>query len=202
MIFWKHEAQNIIKCSKKNRVSPSLQKTHFQKHHKENKLNYTQPFKQSIFVDISNSNVASFDDVLYFAEKFKLDYDLSTVNAFSGKFLDCKKLNDHNIPNSVLQNACYYYDEKTKYYRVDILEKYKNEMKDYIGKYQFDLLFKVQKLVLVLPQLNISEERVFTMLKKNKIPFREMVGFSTSGSILTVKLAKQGAAKFKPDKLT
>ena len=73
-------------------------------------------------------------------------------------------------------------------------------MKDWIGKNQFDLLLKVSKLVLVLPHSNESEERVFTMVKKNKTPFRTSMGFNTFGYILTVKLANQNATKFIPDK--
>ena len=67
-------------------------------------------------------------------------------------------------------------------------------MKDCIGKYQFDFLFKVAKLVLVLPHSNALEERVFSMVKNNKTPFIASMGFNTLGSILTVKLANPNAA--------
>ena len=133
-------------------------------------------------------------------EKFKLDYDLAKVNALSQQFFNYQMLSDHDIPNSVCQNACNYYDEKNKFYRVDILWGYIGEMKDCIGKYQFDLLFKVTKLVLVLPHSNASEKRMFSMVKKNKTPFRASMGFNTLGFILAVKLANPNATKFKPDK--
>ena len=74
-------------------------------------------------------------------------------------------------------------------------------MKNCIGKYQFDLLFKLAKLVLVLCHSNASEERVFSMVKKNKTPFRASMGFNTFGPILIVKLANSNATKcYKPDK--
>ena len=73
-------------------------------------------------------------------------------------------------------------------------------MKDYIGKHRFDILFKVIKLVLVLPHSNASEERVFSIVRKNKTTFRASMGFNTLGSILTVKLGNLNATKFKPDK--
>ena len=41
-------------------------------------------------------------------------------------------------------------------------------MKNFIGKYQIDLLLKVAKLVLVLLHSNASEERVFSMVKKGQ----------------------------------
>ena len=73
-------------------------------------------------------------------------------------------------------------------------------MKDCIGKHRFDILFKVIKLVLVLPHSNASEERVFSIARKNKTTFRAGMGFNTLGSILTVKLANPNATKFKSDK--
>ena len=68
----------------------------------------------SAFVFMSKGDVASFDDVLYFVAKLKLNYDLAKLNALSEQFLDYQMLNDHDLPNSVWQNACYYYDEKSK----------------------------------------------------------------------------------------
>ena len=91
-------------------------------------------------------------------------------------------------------------DDRNKYYRGDILWGYISQMKDCIGKHRFDILFKVVKLVLVLPHSNASEERVFSIVRKNKTKFRASMGFSTLGSILTVKLANPIATKFKSDK--
>ena len=73
-------------------------------------------------------------------------------------------------------------------------------MKDCIGKHRFDILFKVIKLVLVLPHSNASEKRLFRIFRKNKTKFRASMGFNTLGSILTVKLGNLSATKFKPDK--
>ena len=130
-------------------------------------------FNHSVFVDISKRDVTSFDDVLYFVEKFKFDYDPAKLNALSEHFLDYKMLNDHDISNAVRQNGCNYYNEKNKYYKVDILWGYFGEMK---------------------------ETRVFSIVKKNKTPFRTSMGFNTLGSILTKKLANPNATIFKPDK--
>ena len=54
--------------------------------------------------------------------------------------------------------------------------------------------------LLALPHSNASEERVFSVVKKNKTPFRASMGFNTLGFILTVKLANPNATKFKPEK--
>ena len=100
------------------------------------------------------------------------------MNALSEQFLDYQMLNDHDIPDSIWQNACNYYDEKTKYYSVDISWGYIGKMKDCIGRIG----------------------RVFSMVKKNETPFRASMSFNTLGFILTVKLANPNATKFKPEK--
>ena len=87
-----------------------------------------------------------------------------------------------------------------KYYRVNILWGYISQMKDCIEKHRFDILFKVVKLVLVLPHSNASEERVFSIVRKNKTTFLASMEFNNLGSILTVKLANPNATKFKLDK--
>ena len=69
-----------------------------------------------------------------------------------------------------------------------------------IGKHRFDILFKVFKLVLVLPHSNASEKGVFRIVRKNKTTFPAIMGFNTLGSRLTVKLANPNARKFKPEK--
>ena len=106
-----------------------------------------------------------------------MNYDPAKVNALSEQFLDYQMLNDHDIPDSIWQNACNY-DEKIKYYSIDISRGYIGQMKDCIGKIG----------------------RVFSMVKKNETPFRPSMGFNTLGFILTVKLANPNATKFKPEK--
>ena len=60
-------------------------------------------------------------------------------------------------------------------------------------------LFKVAKLILVLPHSNAGEERVFSMVRKNKTTFRSSLSMEgTLSPILTVKLADVNAVKFKP----
>ena len=93
-----------------------------------------------------------------------------TINLLSEQFLDYQLLNDHDIPNSGWQNACTM-DDRNKYYRVDILWGYISKMKDCIGKHNFDILFNVVELVLVLIHSNASKERVFSTALKNKTTF-------------------------------
>ena len=72
-------------------------------------------------------------------------------------------------------------------------------MKTGDGQFQFKKLFKVAKRILVLPHSNAGEERVFSVVRKNKTPFCSSLSMEgTLSSILTVKLAGVNAVKFNP----
>ena len=156
--------------------------------------------KHSIFADILRRETVSIDEVLFFVERFHLNLNPETINLLSEQFLHYRLLSDHDIPDSVWQNACTMDDDRNKYYRVDILWDYISQMKDCIGKHIFDISFKAANLVLVLPHSNASEEGVFSIVRKNKATFRASMGFNIVVSILTVKLANPNATKFKPAK--
>ena len=86
-----------------------------------------------------------------------------------------------------------------KYYRMDVIWGYLSTMKAADGQFLFKRLFKVAKLILALPHSKAGEERVFSMLCKNKTPFRSSLSMDgTLSSILTVKLADVDAVQFKP----
>ena len=66
-------------------------------------------------------------------------------------------------------------------------------------EFLFKRLFKVAKLILVLPHSNTGEESVFSMVRKKQTPFRPSLSMEgTLSSILTVKLADVNAVRFKP----
>ena len=69
----------------------------------------------SIFADISKRESVSIDDVLFLIEKFRLNFNPETINLLSEKFLDYQLLSDHDIPDSVWQNACTVDDDGNKY---------------------------------------------------------------------------------------
>ena len=57
------------------------------------------------------------------------------------------------------------------------------------GQLRFQRLVRVAKLVLTMPHSNAAEERVFSMIRKNKTPFRPNLDPSeTLGSIITIKM--------------
>ena len=68
---------------------------------------------------------------------------------------------------------------------------------------RFSRLTRVAKLVLILPHSNASEERIFSMVTKNKTTFRPNLKLDgTLASILTVKLANpEPCHTYEPEKL-
>ena len=55
---------------------------------------------------------------------------------------------------------------------------------------KFRRLCKVAKTVLILPHSNAGEQRVFSMIRKNKTPFRGSLAVNgTLSSLMTIKLA-------------
>ena len=73
-------------------------------------------------------------------------------------------------------------------------------MKNLDGTGRFTRLSRIAMLILVLPHSNAEEERVFSMVRKNKTAFRANLDpKGTLSSILTIKLANsQPAHSFEP----
>ena len=89
------------------------------------------------------------------------------------------------------------------YFSIDVLWAYIRKIQ-IIGSSEckFAWLSKVATTVLVIPHSNASEERVFSMVRKNKTPFRPSLGLDgTLSSIITVKLGiEEPCEKFEPDR--
>ncbi len=107
-----------------------------------------------------------------------------------------------DIPQSVWEQACVHDDEEDEHchYRMDVLWHYLSLVKGGDGRLTFPRLSKTAKLVLIIPHSNADEERVFSMVRKNKTPFRPNLSLDkTLPSLLTVKLAtEEPCHKFSP----
>ena len=94
-----------------------------------------------------------------------------------------------DIPEKVWESALVV-DGEAKYYRMDTVWSHISSMKSSDGTVRFARLAKVAHLVLILPHSNAQEERVFSMVTKNKTAFRPNLKLDgTLASILSVKLA-------------
>ncbi len=73
---------------------------------------------------------------------------------------------------------------------MDVLWHHFSSMKAVDNSFRFPRLSKVAKLVLTIPHSNAQEERLFSMVRKNKTASLDPKG--TLSSILAIKLAEPG----------
>ena len=111
------------------------------------------------------------------------------LNKLCEEFFDYQMMERTELPESVWKSALVV-DSESQYYRMDEVWTYLSSMKSVDGTLWFPMLTKVAQLVLVLPHSNAQEERVFSLVTKNKTMFRPNLKLDgTLSSILTVKLA-------------
>ena len=109
----------------------------------------------------------------------------------SEELIEYQLLRDTDVPQIVWDDAkVYEEDAEHCHYRMDVIWNFLSTMKSGDGRKKFSRLSKIAKLILVIPHSNAEEERVFSMVRKNKTPFRPNLDIErTLSSLLTVKLA-------------
>ena len=152
------------------------------------------PLKASMFLDFEQRELANVVDVEYFIDSFEIDGgrdDPILLNKIHEEFLDYQLLNRENIPKSVWQKPEHNIDPETKVLRMDVVWAHLSGMSSLAtGEPRFTLLSTVAKLVIVVSHSNAGEERVFSLINKNKTSFRpNLVLDGTLSSIAQVKLA-------------
>ncbi len=157
------------------------------------------------FLDVEKKEEVTFDSVEYFVHRFPHLHALRTpqeLDMLQEEFVSYQLLRDTDIPIQVWEVAKVGEDEAV-YYRIDVLWGHLCKIKE-IGssELKFRRLAEVAKAVLVIPHSNASEERVFSMVRKNKTPFRPSLGLDgTLSSIIKVKLGiEDPCEKFEPTK--
>lgn len=151
------------------------------------------------FVDFEQRLDVSFANVLYFVERFPrlLHFSDREMDILTEQFKEYQLL--PNLPDYVEKEAsvCDQMADGTqqRFLRMDVV--WSMYIKD-----KLPLLFKVAQVLLIIPHSNAEEERVFSMVRKNKTDFR--ASLSTDGSlssILKVKLNnKEPSHKYEPSK--
>ena len=62
-----------------------------------------------------------------------------------------------------------------------------------------DLLFQVAEVIMTIPHSNAGEERIFSLINKNKTPSRSSLGLDgTLSSLITVKTHIEKLLEWKP----
>ena len=103
------------------------------------------------------------------------------------------------IPESTWQSATVR-DGETNHYRMDVIWNYLLHLQNADGSLKLGKLGIIALLVLTLPHSNAEEERVFSMINKNKTKLRPSLKLDgTLSSILTTKLANwEPCHKYEP----
>lgn len=114
---------------------------------------------------------------------------VNELSELEDEFLEYQLMDPSEIPSAIQKSASQVTESVTTFKNNSILS-YLIGMKRADGAYRFKKLRKVAMLVLILPHSNASEERIFSMVTKNKTKFRPNLHLDgTLSSILCVKLA-------------
>ena len=161
------------------------------------------PFRDAVLVHAKFVNFekkkgnSQFNDVEYFMEHYSNVLALSPTenDIVFDEFVAYKLLEHKDIPQCVWDAATEQVQddelqEVKVFVRMDVIWAYIGTMKNDDGcSLKFQHLPKIAKLVLTLPHSNASEERVFSLIRLNKTPYRSSLDVDgTLSSILTVKL--------------
>ena len=121
-------------------------------------------------------------------------------NKLADEFLQYQLMNENDIPADIWESELTVQDEETRHYRMDVVWSYMLTMKSTDGDLLYQRLAKVALLVLTLPHSNAEEERILSLVTKNKTKFRPNLKLDgTLSSILTIKLANpEPCQKFEP----
>jgi len=117
------------------------------------------------------------------------------------EFAQYQLLEGSDIPQDMWEKATVVEKEDNTYYRMDIVWHHISTMRDPDNTLRFARLSQNVKLISHI-QKNVEEERVFSMVRKNKTAFRPSLNpKGTLSSILTIKLANtQPAHSYEPSK--
>lgn len=113
------------------------------------------------------------------------------MEELSQEFNDFVMLGDDEIPSAVREEARA--ETSDGRYRADVIWNFIGHvMKRPDGQSRFPRLSNTALLVLTIPHSNAAEERVFSLIRKNKTAFRPNLDpKETLGSIVTVKMELQ-----------
>ena len=124
------------------------------------------------------------------------------LDLLSEEFTEYQLQQGGEIPQNIWDKATVAVDEGQAYHRMDVIWHYLSSLRAADNSLRFPRLASVAKLVLTIPHSNTQEERLFSMVRKNKTAFRPSLDpKGTLSSILTIKLAaKESAHCFEPTK--
>ena len=133
--------------------------------------------KHDRFVDFFEKSSVQFSDTEFFLLRYRdilsHIHPVTEMEQLQDEFVDYKILKQDSIPEDVWESAKVQDEQVSRYiYRMDVIWAYLSQMKLANGELRYKRLSDVAKLVLIIPHSNAGEERVFSMIRKNKTAFR------------------------------
>ena len=142
---------------------------------------------------------ATFSSVEYIVHRYNSLFPLETLDMekLSEQFLSYQLLVEEDIPTFVKESSGLAPEDP---FRVDVLWTFlKSIKKPSSHEYEFDLLFRVAEAVMTIPHSNAGEERIFSLINKNKTPTRSSLSLDGSlSSLVTVKTHIDRPLEWKP----
>lgn len=149
------------------------------------------PFKEellthSTWLDFEHRLEKSFNSVEYFVLRYPQILQGINIDVLNEQFLNYQLIEEKDITTYVKESAGLTEEEP---YRVDILWGYlKTIKKPGTNVFEYEQLFKVAEVVLSIPHSNAGEERIFSLITKNKTPARSSLKLDgTLSSLITIK---------------
>lgn len=126
----------------------------------------------------------NFLSVEYFVHRYPSIFSGIDMDRLNEEFLNYQMLSSDAIPKSVKESVNL---EEKDPHRIDVLWGHLRELREPgTNDLQFGLLFNVAEVVMTIPHSNAGEERIFSLINKNKIPSRSSLKLDGTLSSLTV----------------
>ena len=142
--------------------------------------------KHCKFIDFESRSEVSFDDVQVLAQKFTITRNNNLVDPekfdeLEEEFLTYQGIADKEIPGYVWEEALVRSDNDKSYHRMDVIWAHLRAI--------LPNLSDVALTVLTVPYSNAAEERVFSIIRKNKTEFLSRLDVTSLNAIMVVKMS-------------
>ena len=145
-------------------------------------------YKCSRFIEFSNRSKISFDELTELLTSFPRRFDNyikdpHQLDDLEEEYQQYETMSDKDIPKEIWEESLVKVSEGRSYYRMDIIW---SEIKKSLPK-----LANIALFLLTIPHSNAGEERIFSIIGKNKTKFRSNLDNETSlNSIILIKINK------------
>ena len=151
-------------------------------------------YKSSRFIEFSNRSKISFDELTELLTSFPRRFenyikDPHQLDALEEEYQQYKTMSNDDISKEIWEESLVKVSEGHTYHRMDIIW---GEIRKSLPK-----LADIALFLLTIPHSNAGEERIFSIIGKNKTKFRASLSSNTSlNSIMLIKINKPES--FKP----